>query len=172
MASGVLGITIMGGAVDVPGNVPAAPIGWEDANGRAEVNFWVDAAAADVVLRSGVPVTLVPLDATNDTPADRPFFEALSKQPGTAASMLLASVWEDAPEWIQGGYFLWDELAAVIAVDESVAVLESRNLVVEHGDPATAGWSHDDVAGGTIRVAISADREAFRSLFLAAVFNG
>ena len=171
MASGVLGITIMGGAVDVPGNVPGAPIGWETANGRAEVNFWVDAAAADVVLRSGVPITLVPLDATNDVAVDRSFFEAISAEPGTVASKLLASVWEDAPEWIEGGYFLWDELAAVVAVDESVAVLEQRNLVVDHDDQSTAGWSHDHESGGTVRVAKAADADAFRALFLDALFN-
>lgn len=48
-------IVMMGGAIDVPGN--ATPF--------AEFNTWNDPEAADEVLRSGVPITLVPLDVCN-----------------------------------------------------------------------------------------------------------
>ena len=34
---------------------------------HAEFNIWCDAAAADIVLSSGIPVTLIPLDATQRT---------------------------------------------------------------------------------------------------------
>jgi inosine-uridine nucleoside N-ribohydrolase len=54
-------IMIMGGAVDVGGSVEPAY--------RAEWNLWADPVAANRVLRSGVPITLVPLDATNAVPA-------------------------------------------------------------------------------------------------------
>ncbi|MEZ5366463.1 MAG: nucleoside hydrolase [Bryobacterales bacterium] len=47
-------IVVMGGALDVPGN--AGP--------HAEFNFFVDPEAARIVLRSGLPVTLVGLDVT------------------------------------------------------------------------------------------------------------
>jgi pyrimidine-specific ribonucleoside hydrolase len=171
IAAGLLGITIMGGAVDVAGNVPKGAIGWDSANSRAEVNFWVDATAADNVLRSGVPITLVPLDATNDVRADRQFFEALSEEPHTVASSLLVAVWQDAPEWIEGGYFLWDELAAAVAVDESVVVLELRSLLVDDDESETAGWSRDDPSGLAVRVAVSADASKFRKLFLDSVFS-
>ena len=52
IAGRIAGIRAMAGAVDVPGNIGA---GHED----AEYNVWVDPVAADAVLRSGVPVTLV-----------------------------------------------------------------------------------------------------------------
>jgi inosine-uridine nucleoside N-ribohydrolase len=169
VARGISGITIMGGAVDVQGNVPSGAPGWGSANSRAEVNFWVDPTAADRVVRSGVPITLVPLDATNGVPADRSFYEALTSDPTTAASEILADVWDDAPEWLTDGYFLWDELAAVVAVDESVVVLEHRTLLVDDGDDQASGWSREDPEGVEVRVAVAANNPAFESLYLAAV---
>lgn len=47
-------VTVMGGAVRVPGNI----------TGRAEANIAGDPAAAAAVLAAGWPVTLVPLDVT------------------------------------------------------------------------------------------------------------
>ena len=50
-------LVIMGGALDAPGNVGSTS--------PAEWNMYVDPQAADIALRSGVPTTLVPLDATD-----------------------------------------------------------------------------------------------------------
>lgn len=47
-------VVIMGGAYRVPGNVTP----------YAEANIWSDPEAADRVLTSGLPITLVPLDVT------------------------------------------------------------------------------------------------------------
>ena len=54
LAGLVRDVTVMGGAVRVPGNV----------TGRAEANIANDPAAAAVVLGAAWPVTLVPLDVT------------------------------------------------------------------------------------------------------------
>lgn len=54
-------IYAMAGAVRVDGNEPIQK--------RAEWNVYVDAAAADLVLRSGIPMTIVPLDASDNVPA-------------------------------------------------------------------------------------------------------
>jgi len=48
-------IVWMGGAFDEPGNTTS----------RAEFNAYVDPHAADIVLRSGIPLTIVPLDVTH-----------------------------------------------------------------------------------------------------------
>lgn len=169
VADRIAGITIMGGAVDVPGNVP--PFAWASANEHAEVNFWVDPAAAARVIASEVPITLVPLDATNYVPVDAKFRSALLSTPMSPASELLGGVWRNAPEWIQGGYYLWDELAAAVLADSSLVEFETRVLVVDVVDDEVAGWSREDPSGTPVRVALSADRIAFETLFLATVLG-
>ena len=75
-------IVWMGGAYFEVGNITPA----------AEFNVYVDPEAADVVLRSGVPVTLVPLDVTHRalcTPAHLAGFRALGTRAGTAVADML-----------------------------------------------------------------------------------
>jgi inosine-uridine nucleoside N-ribohydrolase len=58
-------IIIMGGAVTVPGNISAA----------AEFNFFVAPDAAQVVMESGIPITLVGLDVAMKAPLPRQVVE-------------------------------------------------------------------------------------------------
>ena len=65
IASRIKEIVMMGGAYFEVGNITPT----------AEFNVYVDPEAADVVLRSGVPITLLPLDVTHrmrSTPAMNP----------------------------------------------------------------------------------------------------
>lgn len=55
IAGRIAGIVAMGGAYFEVGNITPA----------AEFNIYVDPEAADIVLRSGIPVTLLPLDVTH-----------------------------------------------------------------------------------------------------------
>jgi hypothetical protein len=80
-------------------------------------------------------------------------------------------VWRDAPEWIEDGYYLWDELAAAVLADAGIVEFETRSLVVDTADDTVAGWSREDPAGTPVRVAVSADRVAFETLFLSTVLG-
>ena len=82
-ASRVTGITLMGGALNVAGNVPGS---------KAEWNFYVDPRATDIVLRSGIPWTLVPLDATNTVPQSDSFFKRLGANATTASARFVHEV--------------------------------------------------------------------------------
>ena len=79
--------TIMGGAVDVPGNVGVSSVGIN--NDFAEWNINIDPAAANIVFNSGVPITLVPLDATKEVPVTRNFYRALGEHRSTPAAELV-----------------------------------------------------------------------------------
>ena len=76
-------IVIMGGAVTVPGNVQGSGAEW---------NVWIDVPAAAAVIGSGVPVTLVALDATNFVPTPDRYQMALSEVEQTDAIVYLENL--------------------------------------------------------------------------------
>lgn len=68
-------IVLMGGAYFEVGNITPA----------AEFNIYVDPEAADIVFKSGVPLTVMPLDVTHKALTTRPrieAFRALGTEPG------------------------------------------------------------------------------------------
>ncbi|TNF57536.1 MAG: nucleoside hydrolase [Rhodobacteraceae bacterium] len=68
-------IVLMGGAYFEVGNITPA----------AEFNIYVDPEAADIVFRSGVPLTVMPLDVTHKALTTKPrvdAFRALGTEPG------------------------------------------------------------------------------------------
>jgi inosine-uridine nucleoside N-ribohydrolase len=118
-------ITVMGGAIDVPGSHVS------DANSAAEWNIYCDPHAARLVFESGAPITLVPLDATNEVPV-RPAFatrmEAEKKTPEAAfVAGLLAS---NAEAIASGSYYFWDPLAAAVMSDPGLVTLTPRQVTV------------------------------------------
>jgi len=160
IATNIDRIYVMGGAVRVKGNV-AHP--GHDAS--AEWNVFNEPHAADVVLRSGVPVTLVPLDATNKVPLTRAFLERLRAQP-SVASTLAAQSWSLVEKQVNGEeYFFWDTLTAAAMLDPGVVATERLHVRVIT-DGASQGRTVEDPAGSAIDVALDASRERVEQLFL------
>jgi len=112
LARRVRRVVAMGGAIHVPGNAPDDP--------AAEVNQWVDPTAARIVERSGVPLTRVPLDATNDVPVTTWFAQALKRY--HYATPAATAAWDvvEATGMANGGSYFWDPLAASVAVDPTL----------------------------------------------------
>lgn len=103
-------IVSMGGAIDVKGNIHNTP------NERAEFNFWIDPVAAKTVIELGVPITIVPLDATNRAPLTEDFLTNFEKSASGRVADLAATWWRDAIANPVGEYYHWDPLATAIAV--------------------------------------------------------
>lgn len=121
LAKEVKRVVAMGGVVSVPGNAPDDP--------SAEVNAWVDPLAARIVERSGVPLTHVPLDATNDVPVTTWFAQALERYHyGTPAA---GAAWQivQTTGMANGGSYFWDPLAAAAAVDPSLVHVVAGNAM-------------------------------------------
>ncbi|MFD3189699.1 nucleoside hydrolase [Sedimentitalea sp. HM32M-2] len=75
----VAGIVLMGGAYFEVGNITPA----------AEFNIYVDPQAADIVFKSGVDITVMPLDVTHKALVTKPrndAFRALNTRVGTAVA--------------------------------------------------------------------------------------
>ncbi|MCH8256437.1 MAG: nucleoside hydrolase [Proteobacteria bacterium] len=77
-ASNVKEIILMGGAVNVPGNVTQ----W------AEANIFGDAEAANILFASGIPVTQVGLDVTMKTIMSEQYIQDLANRCGDAGHLL------------------------------------------------------------------------------------
>ncbi len=165
-------IVIMGGAVEVAGNL-AGGNPEEAENDVAEWNIYADPHAADAVLRMDFRRVLVPLDATNDLPITRSFVEDLASHQLTALGRVVAEVLTSSLTLIDSGaYFAWDPLAAVGMLHPRV--IECRGAFLEIvKDGKNAGQTRlvrwDDRS--SMKVAVKANRTAFESLFSEFLFE-
>jgi pyrimidine-specific ribonucleoside hydrolase len=162
IAHKITGIYAMAGAVRAPGNEPI--------HGLAEWNVYIDAAAAAQVLRSGIPMTFVPLDASDNVPITPFFRNAAQAHPRTRALRLIASMLRD-PYYTHAPVYFWDPLAAVTATDQRAVRLQPERLVIGTAEGPGLGVTRINSSGTTARVAVWASAPAFQRQFLA-VLNG
>jgi inosine-uridine nucleoside N-ribohydrolase len=161
-------IVIMGGALRVAGNIPE--INPRIHNPYAEWNIFCDPYAADVVFQSGAAITLVPLDATNQAPLNDAFVEQLATGPATPASQFVVQAIRRIQRLLRGQtFYLWDPLAAVIAVRDSLAVKEQVRLRVCQEPGPELGRVVEDPDGGFVDVCTAVDRVAFEQEYLQAL---
>lgn len=154
-------IVAMGGAVNVPGNVGPG-------HEHAEFNVWIDPLAARDVLASGVPVTLVPLDATNDVPSTVFFSQALRRfHYATPAATAAWEVDVQNPAVWTGGQYFWDELAATAVARPELLRYTRQKLAV-----TASGRTVATPSGRAVDVAVRADRASFERELLGALAGG
>ena len=156
-------LTIMGGAVEVSGNVGASS---DIKNEVAEWNIYIDPHAAAIVFNSGVPITLVPLDATDFVTVTTDFYQRQMKERLTPSAEFVYRVFMKKDPWIRVGEFhFWDPLAAAILTDESQASYQELSLkVIEEEGPAS-GQTLVSAEGQPVRVAMKAELPRFEKLF-------
>ena len=126
-----------------------------------------DPTAADIVLASGAPITLVPLDATNDVPFTRGFYERLRADALTRPAVFTYNLIYLNPWWLDGGMYWWDTLTAAAALDTSLITVRDANLDVITDEGPEIGRVVESPAGSPTRVAVAADARHFEALFLA-----
>lgn len=107
-------IVCMAGAVNVPGNLHGA------LNKAAEFNAWIDSIATKMVFESGIPITMVPLDATNKAPLTRTFLNEFREKTSGSSAKLVDDWWEGIFRNPVGEYYHWDPLATAIAVSPDI----------------------------------------------------
>jgi len=123
----------MGGSVYVGGNIKSD---WPAIdNSVAEWNIWADPEAAKEVFESGLPLHLIPLDATRKviwTPSDLPGWISSKSPEGAMAGELLNWMLDS---WSPEGVYIWDLVAAVQATHPSVCpeVQQAVNIVTSPG---------------------------------------
>ena len=154
---------VMGGAVRVPGNV--GPV--------SEFNFAVDPEAAAIVLESGLPLTLVPLDVTERVVLTRQLLDGVSpagKLHAFVAEIVAATMAFHRMNGEREGIVLHDPLAVGVALDSSLVRREPMALAVETRGALTAGMAVADLrprrrAAPTADVCVEVETERFLHLF-------
>ncbi|HEX6932880.1 MAG TPA: nucleoside hydrolase [Streptosporangiaceae bacterium] len=163
IAAKIARIYAMAGAIHVPGNEPV--------HQRAEWNVYIDPKAANIVLRSAAPVTVVPLDASNNVPITTFIASAVQANRSTAAMRLLAEMLND-PFYTQAPVYFWDPLTAVAATDKHVLRESPARLTVAQGPGAGSGETTIGQAGARVMLATSANAGAFARDFLTTLNGG
>lgn len=145
-------IVAMAGALEVPGNVTPG-------HEHAEWNAWVDPAAAAAVLRSGVEITLVPLDATNDVPATVSVADVLRREHAATSASTLAWDLFTKSGLGHGGQYFWDVLAAAAIVRPNLVEVRATEVDVVVRGPDAGRFVLRP--GRRVLAAVEADRAAF-----------
>jgi inosine-uridine nucleoside N-ribohydrolase len=156
----ISGVYIMGGAVYTKGNL--TDFSANPKNTSAEWNIYIDPLAAAEVLAAGVPVTLVPLDATNLVSATMADTKAWRE--GGAPADLAA----DFYDMLLGGdpnrqMMLWDVMTAALMVHPELCPAKPLRLEVNtspgdhYGQTVVIG-----VGEPNIQVCLSPDAEGIR----------
>ncbi|HMN98069.1 MAG TPA: nucleoside hydrolase [Miltoncostaeaceae bacterium] len=150
LADRVGSVVVMGGAVDVPGNVAGS-------GARAEWNMYIDPTAADEVLGSGAPVLMVGLDATRAARVTGDLVELMGANAHTAAASLARTLLVNDPGLSAGTAYLWDPTAAAIALDPGLAVTRSERIAVITGERPDAGATVRRPGGHPVTLAVGVD---------------
>ncbi|WP_017573164.1 nucleoside hydrolase [Nocardiopsis halotolerans] len=117
-------LVFMGGAAQVPGN--CTPL--------AEFNVWADPDAADIVVSSGIPYTMVGLDATHGwrfTHEDLARLDAAGPGQELTARFVRAYLKAYDANHRQSSCPLHDPLAVGVAADESFVTTGTGTVAVE-----------------------------------------
>jgi inosine-uridine nucleoside N-ribohydrolase len=158
-------IYVMGGALEVLGNVGFS--GVEIDNQVAEWNIFVDPTAAKAVFASGAPITLVPLDATNQAPISLDFYFTLQANQHAPEAKFVYDVLTTQLDFIASDMsYFWDPLAAALLADESLGYIKEGNVMVYTDPGPSSGLTRLTSNGYAMRYAKSVDARRFEEEFL------
>jgi inosine-uridine nucleoside N-ribohydrolase len=163
LLAGVKGIHAMAASVDAPGNVFVNDLTADD---RLEWNVVLDPSAFLILMQSSVPITLVPLDATQDVPVTENLKSRLGESAAGGAN-LVYELWVRVPGRIGEGQQLWDELAALAFVEPDLVTWQDITLIA-----APSGRLDRGGAGREMHVAMLADAGAVDDAFVQALDRG
>lgn len=138
-------IVLMGGGYFEQGNITPA----------AEFNIFVDPTAADIVLRSGIPITVVPLDCTHKALTTRPRVESL-RALGNRTGRVVAELTDfferyDKEKYGSDGAPLHDPCVIAMLLDPGLFTARPCNVTVDIREGLTLGATIVDYWGVTDR---------------------
>lgn len=158
----VKGVVIMGGVVRLFNGLDLP---------YREHNILCDPEAAKIVFSSGMPITMVPLDATLKVYIERENLEGIHAV-GTPLTDAVASMIENYLGIVKRNYtWLHDPLALATLIDESLVKTMSMKILVETRGEYTTGLTlalpaKQNDKQGQVKVCVDVDTNRFRKLFM------
>ncbi len=135
---GLREIVMMGGAYFEVGNITPT----------AEFNIYVDPEAADVVMRSGVPIVMAPLDLTHRILSTRARLDAIghlgNKAGAAVAGFLSFSERFDLAKYGSNGAPLHDPTVIAYLLKPELFAGKTLNVSIETASPLTLGMTVAD----------------------------
>jgi purine nucleosidase len=155
-------ILVMGGALQVPGNVSR----------YAEFNIFNDPPAAAAVFASGAAVSLVGLDVTTAVSVSRSSgpWSGNGSQAALQAGRILDSWFATHPDFDR--YDLHDPLTVVAAIDPTICTWRRGNIAVDIGEGPERGRTTIADGDGPGRAASGVDADRALSQVLDLVQGG
>ena len=151
MRDGISRIYVMGGAVEVAGNITPS----------AEFNIHEDPRAANVVLGSGIPITLVGLDVGNAVSFDRAGTDWQSGQSDgeLLAARIIRGWFKIHPD--RSRYVLCDPLTVATAIAPDVFEYRQGTVSVDE-DGESLGKTRAAYGDGNVSIALGVDEALAR----------
>ena len=165
IVSKVRRIVSMGGAIHYPGNVTP----------QAEYNVFCDPEAFEIVLKSGIDFTLVPLDVTYQCILTTDHLEKITEARSEISNFIFDSTrfYMEFHEDYQGikGCAINDPLAAAILLDPTLVKNRDYYLTIELTSPTSKAKTIADHYGllksaPNAKVSMEVDVERFMDLFI------
>ena len=159
-------ISLMGGSVGFGNITPAA-----------EFNIFIDPEAADIVFKSGIPITMVGLNATQKAVINLDDINRIKVQGGKVAilvsDMLRNLMKYHSLEGFQGCY-LHDPVAVCAVTNPEILTLENLNVEIELKGEFTTGSTVVDIYNRlrkekNVDVALDINKDAYVDLIIEAV---
>lgn len=147
-------IFVMGGAMEVKGNI----------NEYAEFNINNDPLAANLVMSSGIPISLIGLDVCTKvyvTREDNHWISGKSKR-AILAKRILANWFNTHPD--HPHYYLCDPLTIAVAIKPDLVDYMQANVTVETNNTEQMGKTIATNGPGPIGVAITVDSQRSKTL--------
>ncbi len=157
-------VSIMGGAVRTGGNMTP----------HAEFNVYSDPLAAKIVLDSGLPITLVPLDVTHQVSLTPQWMEERVKPIHNVFSKFVieATGYRSTTRRFRNRdlVYLHDPLAVGVVIDPTLVRRERLSIGVETQEGEYFGKTSEAKEGPEIDVCLRVDSQKFLELFASRLY--
>jgi len=156
-------IVWMGGAFRTEGNVQPY-----QHNGSAAWNAFWDPPSSKKLFEMELPLTCIPLDATNQVPVNKEFLSQLASQTNSSISNLAGQLWAMTIDTIPSYhyvYFMWDTLAtSYLSLKDSFEIETVKAIVSDK--PPNEGQTILDPNGYKVQIANNVNKEIFYKYLL------